>query len=84
MADLTPLQTPSGTINVCWQVPLDNSYTNTIWFEEESQQIQYFQSMIKPHPNGGLWSFTNQTYSRLTKNSVRVNGNATNFMTVII
>lgn len=79
MADLTPLQTPSGTINVCWQVPLDNSYTNTIWFEEERQQIQYFKSMIKPHPNGGLWSFTNQTYSRLTKNSVRVNGNATNF-----
>lgn len=32
---------------VCWNVPLDNSYTDTLTFSNEWDQLKYFESKIK-------------------------------------
>lgn len=72
---------PNGIIRVLQGVPLDNSYKNTIWFDKPETQEAYFQTKIKPHPNGGVWEFTEQTYTRFdNQNKVRVQGNELNFV----
>lgn len=72
---------PNGIIRVLQGVPLDNSYKNTIWFEKPENQEAYFASKCKPHPNGGVWEFTQQTYTRFdNQNKVRVQGNELNFV----
>lgn len=38
---------PISRCAVCWNVPLDNSYTDTLTFKNEWDQLQYFESKVK-------------------------------------
>lgn len=68
---------PQSTIKILRNVPLDNSYTNSLYFASISAQTNYFLSMVKPDTslgNLGSFSFTleNQSYQRYAKGSLRI------------
>ena len=62
---------PNGNIYILRFVPLDNTYTNTFYWDNREQQIEYFQSKAK-------LMFTEQTYTRLQRGTLRVEQNAEN------
>lgn len=62
---------PNGNIYILRFVPLDNTYTNTFYWDNREQQIEYFESKAK-------LKFTNQTYTRLQRSTIRVEQNAEN------
>lgn len=43
MAIKIPAVTPASSVTVCLNVPLDNSYTDTIHFKNEAEQLAYFE-----------------------------------------
>lgn len=62
---------PIGTIEFYQDVPLTSDYTDTIYFASESAQRAYF--------SGKLYArYTNQMYTRVHGNKIRVNTNAEN------
>lgn len=56
---------PNTNIKLLKNVPLDNSYSNTIYFADKSSQIVYFSSKVKHN-------LANYTYQRVNKGSMRV------------
>ena len=62
---------PSTNIRLLRDIPLDNSYTNTLWFDTTQDQLDYFN--INANQNGV--KLTNQTYQRVNKNRARVDIN---------
>ena len=57
---------PNGTIQLFHGLGLTNEYVNTIWFPSKSAQDGMFSQIV-------VKFFTNQMYSRVNKNTVRVN-----------
>lgn len=57
--------TPDTEIYFLENVPLDNTYTNTLYFGSKSTQLQYFKSMTKTRVD-------NYTYQRATSGELRV------------
>lgn len=51
MINIATLKT---TLYICWTVPLDNTYTHTIWFPDRDTQLQYFRSKVKETASGRL------------------------------
>lgn len=64
---------PSGTIQLFRGVNLDNRYMHTLYFPNVSTQTSFFDGIV----DAGL-SFTNQSYSRPNRKTVRVKINAEN------
>ena len=64
---------PHGTIELYTGVNIDPNYKNTMYFENESAQRTYFSSKLM---TGG--TFTNQMYTRVSMNKVRVHTKADN------
>lgn len=59
MINIATLKT---TLYICWTVPLDNTYTHTIWFPDRATQLQYFKSKVKSTSAGTLqWLNERQT-----------------------
>ena len=58
---------PNSTIRLYANVPLDNSYTNTIWFTSKAEQDAYFHGSADV-----ITTLTNQYYQRATRNSLKV------------
>lgn len=59
-----PLIAPTTNVRLLSNVPLDNTYTDTIKFESLSAQSSYFLGKTKK-------SYSNLTYQRLTPNSTQ-------------
>ena len=59
---------PSSTIHLLKNVPLNNTYDDTIQFNSPTEQINYF-GRASLH----VASFTNQSYQRYDKGSLRIN-----------
>ncbi len=57
--------TPDTEIYFLENVPLDNTYTNTLYFSSKSAQLKYFKSMVKT-------SVDNYTYQRATSGELKV------------
>ena len=62
---------PNTNIRLLKNVPLDNTYEHTIYFENESSQIQYFVGLTK-------YNLTNYTYQRVHRGVARVGIQAEN------
>lgn len=60
---------PNSTINILKNVPLDNTYNHTLWFDNVSAQTTYFASMTK-------YTFPVQTYQRVNRGVMRLNRKA--------
>lgn len=58
---------PNSTIRLYANVPLDNSYTNTIWFTSKAEQDAYFHGSADV-----ITTLSNQYYQRATRNSLKV------------
>lgn len=56
---------PNSNIRILKNCPLDTSYDHTIYWSSLTNQINYFMSLTK-------YSFTEQTYTRVNKGSIRV------------
>ena len=56
---------PNTNIKICKGVPLDNTYLNTLWFNDISSQSAYFASKIK-------YNLTAQSYQRVVKGKMRI------------
>ena len=63
--------TPNTVVRLLTGVPLDTTYSHTIYFANKSAQTQYFVSKTK----GGCM-FGNQSYQRHTKGSIRLQKSA--------
>lgn len=59
---------PDSNIKIYSGVPLDNSYENTLWFDDVSDQNSYF------HGNYNIlkYTLTAQSYQRVVKGTMRV------------
>lgn len=64
---------PNSTIYLLRNVPLDNTYTDTMWFENASSQWTHFKTRVDT--DGGL-VFERNTYQRVNRNSCRLQVNA--------
>lgn len=62
---------PNTTISLCRNVPLTPSYVNTLYFEREEYQYNYFISKV-----GTGLTFTQQSYQRRNRNRLRIHINA--------
>ena len=62
---------PNTTVRLLTGVPLDNTYAHTIYFANATVQRQYFESKGK---QGCL--FSNQSYQRYTKGTIRLSKSA--------
>ncbi|MFQ9808239.1 MAG: hypothetical protein ACLRYB_00070 [Segatella copri] len=60
---------PNTNIRVLKNVPLDNTYRNTIYFENATNQLNYFLSKQK-------YAFNNQTYQRVNNGVMTLNRSA--------
>lgn len=60
---------PSSTIRLLKDVPLDITYRNTIYFTNATNQVAYFTGKTKLR-------FDNQSYQRVNKGSLRIQGKA--------
>lgn len=56
---------PNSTINILKNVPLDNTYNHTLWFDNVAAQTAYFASTTK-------YTFPVQTYQRVNKGVMRL------------
>lgn len=63
---------PNTTIKLYTFVPLDNSYKNTLWFDDINAQNNYF------HGDTGILrkAYTENSYQRVHKNKIRINESA--------
>ena len=60
---------PNTNIRILKNVPLDNTYTDTIYFSDVTSQTNYFIGLTKHN-------LSQQTYQRVTKGVARVSINA--------
>ena len=51
---------PNSDIKLLHNVPLDNTYEHTIYFNTDTEQYNYFSKYVKK-------SFSNQSYLRVNK-----------------
>lgn len=61
---------PNTTVKILRQVPLDDTYENTLWFETEQSQAYQFGTYAKyviQNPPSAL------TYQRVNRNTIRIN-----------
>lgn len=67
---------PNSKIRFLKQVPLDDSYTNTIYFATVSAQTDYFKTKTKGYttltPNPAKYALGTQSYSRPSRGWVQV------------
>lgn len=63
------MSTPNTTLYLLSNVPLDNTYTDTIYFENINAQQTFFNTKISR-------TFTNLTYQRIGDNRIRVQASA--------
>lgn len=56
---------PNSTVHLIANIPLDNKYDHTLFFNDELEQQNFFLNEVK-------LSFTALTYQRVTKNKLRV------------
>lgn len=56
---------PGTRVLLLRNVPLDNTYEHTIWFDNITAQANYFTGLAK-------YSYTDFTYQRVNKNTIRV------------
>lgn len=56
---------PNTNIYILHNVPLDNTYRNTLYFESVSKQFGYFGSKTK-------YTLNNQSYQRVNRNRIRI------------
>lgn len=63
---------PNTNIYLIRGCELDADYNHTFWFENQTQQIAYFQSLVKPSELGTSFVLSNYTYQRVNKNTIRV------------
>lgn len=62
---------PNTNIRLLKNVPLDNTYEHTIYFDNASSQVQYFIGLTK-------YNLTNYTYQRVHRGTARVGIQAEN------
>lgn len=60
---------PNTTIKILHNVPLDNTYEHTIYFDNSSAQSSYFSGLAK-------YTFDEQSYQRVKRGYIRVAKNA--------
>lgn len=60
---------PNTTIKILHNVPLDNTYEHTIYFDTVSAQSSYFSGLAK-------YTFEEQTYQRVKRGYIRIAKNA--------
>jgi hypothetical protein len=60
---------PNTTIKILHNVPLDNTYEHTIYFDTISAQSSYFSGLAK-------YTFEEQTYQRVKRGYIRIAKNA--------
>ena len=58
---------PNSTIRLYANVPLDNSYTNTLWFNSLADQESYFHGTASV-----IATLSNQYYQRASKNTLKI------------
>lgn len=58
---------PNSTIRLYANVPLDNSYTNTLWFNSLAEQESYFHGTASV-----IATLSNQYYQRASKNTLKI------------
>lgn len=73
---------PSTTINLYKDVPLDSKYEQSIVFENEIEQRQFFASKLFPLSSGDYSSFSGNTFQRVDKGVFRIRGNAMEYIGV--
>ena len=56
---------PNSTINILYNVPLDNTYNHTLWFDNASNQTTYFASKTK-------YTLPAQSYQRVNRGVMRI------------
>ena len=56
---------PSTVVRILRNVPLDNTYEHTIWFNTAAAQAAYFDSLAK-------YRYTDFTYQRVNKATIRI------------
>lgn len=64
---------PNSTVMLLKGVSLDKSYNHTIYFDSIAEQTFYFREKVKTYGNPAkVYSFTNQTYQRVNRNTIRL------------
>ena len=63
---------PNTNIKILHNVPLENTYDHTLYFETANAQYTYFASMVK-------YNLVHYTYQRVNKGRMRVQGKADNY-----
>lgn len=58
---------PNSTISILKNVPLDNTYNHTLWFDNVSAQTAYFTSMAKYTMSGQSYQRVNRGVGRIQK-----------------
>lgn len=66
---------PTSTIKLLRNVPLDPTYEHTIFFDNLSQQENYFNNYV-------YRTFDKQTYTRVNKGKLRILGNCTDYYNI--
>ena len=56
---------PNSIIKLCNNVPIDNTYRNTLWFDNETAQLAYFNGKAK-------YTFNAQSYQRANRGALKV------------
>ena len=65
---------PNSTIKILRDVPLDITYEHTIYFDNITDQYNYFNSKVKPttFPDTNSYTLTKQSYTRPSSNQIRI------------
>ena len=58
---------PNSTISILKNVPLDNTYNHTLWFDNVGAQSTYFASMAKYTMSGQSYQRVNRGVGRIQK-----------------
>lgn len=60
---------PNSILRVYKEVPLNDNYENTIWFESTNKQLEYFNSL-------DYKTYNKMTYQRVSSNTIRISEKA--------
>lgn len=63
---------PNTNVKILHNVPLENTYDHTLYFDNATAQYNYFASMVKKN-------CVNYTYQRVNKGTMRIEGKADNY-----
>ena len=67
---------PSGTIQLFRGINLDNRYMHTLYFPNTATQTTFFDGLVDPN-----LQFTNQSYTRVNRNSIKLKINSEQIQT---